>query len=233
MLEELREDFAQGRITLAQRARGESLYYTLCHHLRDAMAELSDVPAELDVINRQLADKYFCNLSVFQSMPDVWGIDQVFPVMPLQRLDEYPSRRAILHDLTCDSDGHIEHYVDNAGVESSLPVHALRAGEPYLLGFFLLGAYQEILGDMHNLFGDTDAVNVELTEAGDYRLYQPRLGDSGGELLRYVELQPSVLLENCRDKMCAAGLGEDEVRDGMQMLEGILGGTTYLEPTTA
>ena len=227
----LREDFAQGRITLAQRARGESLYYTLCHRLRDAMAKLDNAPAELDVINRQLADKYFCNLSVFQSMPDVWGIDQVFPVLPLQRLDETPSRRAILHDLTCDSDGHIAHYVDDAGIESSLPVHELHAGETYLLGFFLLGAYQEILGDMHNLFGDTDAVNVELTAAGGYRLRQPRHGDTVGELLRYVEMQPSLLLDNYRDKMRSAGLDEGEVRDSMQMLEGILSGTTYLEST--
>ena len=102
---------------------------------------------------------YVCNLSVFQSMPDVWGIDQIFPILPLHRLDEEPLRRATLQDLTCDSDGHIEYYVDGEGVESSLPLHALRADEPYLLGIFLIGAYQEILGDQHNLFGDTDAVN--------------------------------------------------------------------------
>ena len=229
VLAQLRSEFAQGRITLAQRAQGESLYYRLCQHLRDAMATLLEVPAELDIINRQLADKYFCNLSVFQSMPDVWGIDQVFPVMPLQRLDERPLQRAILHDLTCDSDGHIEQYVDNAGIESSLPVHDRRAGEPYLLGFFLLGAYQEILGDMHNLFGDTDAVNVELTAEGGYRLRQPRHGDTVDELLRYVEVQPGPLLESFRAKMAAAGLNADEVCDAMRMLEGILCGTTYLE----
>ncbi len=233
VLEALRKDFARGQITLVQRARGESLYYTLCHRLRDAMAALADVPAELDIINRKLADKYFCNLSVFQSMPDVWGIDQVFPVVPLQRLDERPSRRAILHDLTCDSDGHIEHYVDNAGIESSLPVHEVHFDEPYLLGFFLLGAYQEILGDMHNLFGDTDAVNVELTEEGGYRLRQPRHGDTIEELLRYVEMRPSVLLDNYRDKMRAAGLDEGDIRDSLHMLEGILSGTTYLESTIA
>jgi arginine decarboxylase len=193
------------------------------------MADLPETPPELDLINRQLADKYFCNLSVFQSMPDVWGIDQVFPVMPLQRLDERPQQRAILHDLTCDSDGHIEHYVDNAGIESSLPVHDRRDGEPYLLGFFLLGAYQEILGDMHNLFGDTDAVNIELTAQGGFRLRQPRHGDTVDELLRYVEVQPGPLLTSFRAKMAAAGLDADEVRDAMRMLEGILCGTTYLE----
>ena len=229
LLAQLRSEFAQGRITLAQRAQGESLYYRLCCRLRAAMADLPETPAELDLVNRQLADKYFCNLSVFQSMPDVWGIDQVFPVMPLQRLDERPQQRAILHDLTCDSDGHIEHYVDNAGIESSLPVHDRRDGEPYLLGFFLLGAYQEILGDMHNLFGDTDAVNVELTAQGGFRLRQPRHGDTVDELLRYVEVQPGPLLTSFRAKMAAAGLDADEVRDAMQMLEGILCGTTYLE----
>jgi arginine decarboxylase len=232
LLDELRIQFANGGISLAQRAHAESLYFALCHRLRHAMTGLSQAPGELDTINRQLADKYFCNLSVFQSMPDVWGINQVFPVMPLQRLHEPPSRRAILHDLTCDSDGHIEQYVDSAGIESSLPVHALREGEPYLLGFFLLGAYQEILGDMHNLFGDTDAVNVELTADGGYRLLEPRHGDTVDELLRYVEMQPRQLLASYRAKMVAAGLTADETRDCLHMLEGILSGTTYLESTS-
>ena len=139
-------------------------------------------------------------------MPDVWGIDQIFPIVPLQRLDEAPSRRAILHDLTCDSDGHIGMYVDGNGVESTLPVHAVHDDETYLLGFFLLGAYQEILGDMHNLFGDTDAVNVEFDSAGGYSLVDPRHADSVDELLRYVEFEPKRLMARYREKLNAAGL---------------------------
>jgi len=229
LLAELRAAFIEGRLTLAQRAHGESLYYALCRKLQTLLQQLPEPPAELDTINRLLADKYFCNLSVFQSMPDVWGIGQVFPIVPLQRLLERPQRRATLHDLTCDSDGHIERYVDAAGVESSLPVHALLAGEPYLLGFFLLGAYQEILGDMHNLFGDTDAVNVELTGEGGYRLVDPHHGDSVDELLRYVEFEPKRLIARYREKVRAAGLEGKERAACLQTLEGGLSGTTYLE----
>ena len=228
-LEQLRAGFVRGEVSLAQRARGESGYYALCRGLQGLLSEMPEPPVEFDLINRKLADKYFCNLSVFQSMPDVWGIDQVFPVMPLQRLDERPQRRAILHDLTCDSDGHIEHYVDSAGIESSLPVHDIRGREDYLLGFFLLGAYQEILGDMHNLFGDTDAVNVELTEQGGYRLVEPHHGDTVDELLRYVEIMPSRLLASYRQKIAAAGMNEDESRQCLQTLEDVLNGTTYLK----
>ena len=228
-LAELRAAFIDGRLTLAQRAHGESLYYSLCGKLQLLLQQLPEPPAVLDSINRLLADKYFCNLSVFQSMPDVWGIGQVFPIVPLQRLLERPLRRATLHDLTCDSDGHIEHYVDAAGVESSLPVHALQPGEPYLLGFFLLGAYQEILGDMHNLFGDTDAVNVELTAEGSYRLVDPHHGDSVDDLLRYVEFEPKRLIARYREKVRAAGLQGKDKAACLQALKGGLSGTTYLE----
>ncbi len=228
-LAELRTAFIEGRLTLAQRAHGESLYYALCRKLQMLLQQLPEPPGELDSINRLLADKYFCNLSVFQSMPDVWGIGQVFPIVPLHRLLERPQRRATLHDLTCDSDGHIEHYVDAAGIESSLPLHALQPGEPYLLGFFLLGAYQEILGDMHNLFGDTDAVNVELTAEGGYRLVDPHHGDSVDELLRYVEFDPKRLVARYREKVRAAGLEGKDKAACLQALEGGLSGTTYLE----
>jgi arginine decarboxylase len=228
----LRALYRDGGLDLAQRAHGESLYYALCRRVQGFLADRPDPPPELDAINRQLADKYFCNFSVFQSMPDVWGVDQVFPIAPLQRLDEAPGRRAILHDLTCDSDGHIEQYVDNSGVESTLPVHALRPDEPYLLGFFLLGAYQEILGDMHNLFGDTDAVNVELDADGGYRLVDPRHGDTVDELLRYVEFEPKRLLARYREKLNAAGLGGAVRSACLQALEGGLTGTTYLEDET-
>ena len=228
-LAELRALFAGGSISLEQRAQGETLYFSICTRLRDRSSGASEALDLLDELNRKLADKYFCNLSVFQSMPDVWGIDQVFPIVPLQRLNEQPDRRATLHDLTCDSDGHIEYYVDNAGIEHSLPVHAISPGEEYLLGFFLLGAYQEILGDMHNLFGDTDAVNVELTETGDYRLVEPRHGDTVDELLRYVEFSPADLLARYRAKLEAARLTTQQQQYYLQVFESGLTDTTYLE----
>ncbi|MDH3979017.1 MAG: biosynthetic arginine decarboxylase [Gammaproteobacteria bacterium] len=225
----LRALFLEGEAGLQQRARGESLYYALCSEVQKLLAVQQTPPPQLDDINRSLADKVFCNLSVFQSMPDVWGIDQLFPIVPLQRLDEPPQRRAILHDLTCDSDGHIDRYVDADGAESTLPVHAVREEENYLLGFFLLGAYQEILGDMHNLFGDTDAVNVELDDRGGYRLVDPRHGDSVDELLRYVEFDPKRLMARYREKLNAAGLTGAERSMCLQALEGGLAGTTYME----
>jgi arginine decarboxylase len=225
----LRSGYLGGRVDLAQRAAGESLYYALCRRLQSFWSGMAEPPAEFDDINRRLADKYFCNLSIFQSMPDVWGIDQVFPVVPLQRLDEQPERRAVLHDLTCDSDGQVARYIDSHGIEGSLPVHRVRDGEPYLLGFFLLGAYQEILGDMHNLFGDTDAVNVRLDETGGYSLYDPRHGDTADELLRYVEFDTRELMMNYREKIARAGLPNAEAQDCMRAFDAALTGTTYME----
>ncbi|MGD2056594.1 MAG: biosynthetic arginine decarboxylase [Gammaproteobacteria bacterium] len=229
ILPALRSRYISGDLTLAQRARGESLYHALCSRVQGFLERQGEPAVELDEINRRLADKYFCNFSVFQSLPDVWGVDQVFPIMPLQQLDEAPQRRAILHDLTCDSDGQVEFSVDSAGVETSLPLHTVREDEPYLLGFFLVGAYQEILGDMHNLFGDTDAVNVELTADGDCRLVEPHHGDTVDELLRYVEFEPKRLLARYREKVAAAGLTGRERTACLQALEGALFGTTYLE----
>jgi arginine decarboxylase len=228
-LEELRAEFSGGKLSLGQRACGETLYFCVCTRLRDRLEEKGNLPDLLDELNRKLADKYICNLSIFQSLPDVWGVDQVFPIVPLQRLDEEPQRRATLHDLTCDSDGRIEFYVGSPGIEHSLPVHAIKAGEDYLLGFFLVGAYQEILGDLHNLFGDPDAVNVELTEAGGYRLVEPRHGDTADELLRYVEFTPARLLATFRDKLQAAQLDDEQRRHYLQVFESGLTDTTYLE----
>ncbi|MGB5259968.1 MAG: biosynthetic arginine decarboxylase, partial [Gammaproteobacteria bacterium] len=228
-LADLRAEFADGNIPLSQRACGETLYFSVCQKLRDRLVEEGSHTELLDELNRKLADKYICNLSIFQSLPDVWGVDQVFPIVPLQRLDEEPQRRATLHDLTCDSDGKIEYYVDSFGIEHSLPVHAINAGEDYLLGFFLVGAYQEILGDLHNLFGDPDAVNVELTEAGVHRLVEPRHGDTVDELLRYVEFTPARLLATFQDKLQAAQLDDEQRQYFLQVYESGLTDTTYLE----
>ena len=177
----------------------------------------------------KLADKYFCNLSIFQSLPDVWALDQLFPIVPLQRLDEEPTRRTTLEDLTCDSDGRIDCYVDGEGVESSLPVHTVKPDQPYLLGIFMVGAYQEILGDMHNLFGDTDAVNLDIRPDGSYALSQPEHGDRVDELLRYVHFEPDRLRAAYRQRISAAELPAADADRFLKELEAGLTGYTYLE----
>ena len=183
----------------------------------------------LDELNDKLADKYFCNFSVFQSVPDVWAIEQVFPIMPIHRLNEQPTRRGVIEDITCDSDGRIEHYVDNEGVESSLPLHEKRGDEPYLLGIFLVGAYQEILGDMHNLFGDTDSIDVSINKDGSYQLSKPIHGDSVDSVLRYVHIDTKELLALYKSKLDNAKLDEEEQKTMLTELENGLHGYTYLE----
>jgi arginine decarboxylase len=229
-LDEVHTLFARGEIGLEERALAEQIHFALCHRLRRRLVSTSrQQRALLDELDEQLADKVFCNFSLFQSMPDVWAIDQVFPVLPLQRLDEAPDRAGILHDLTCDSDGCIERYVDQDGVEATLPLHAPLPGEDYLVGIFLVGAYQEILGDMHNLFGDTDAVNVELDGNGGYRLTQAERGDSVDELLRYVHFDPEQMLRSYRDKLRAAAIPDRVADDYYDQLKAGLYGYTYLE----
>ncbi|WJW75664.1 biosynthetic arginine decarboxylase [Thiohalobacter sp. IOR34] len=229
-LGEARTLYLHGVLSLAERARVESLYFAICHRLRPLLK--GHPPARrqvLDELNDKLADKYFLNFSVFQSLPDVWAIGQIFPVMPLHRLDDPPTRRGVIQDLTCDSDGRIARYVDGEGVETTLPLHPFRRGEEYLLGVFLVGAYQEILGDMHNLFGDTDAVNVALDGEGGYRITQVEQGDTVDELLRYVHFDTGAMQASYRDKIAAAGLDEARARQYLAELEAGLAGYTYLE----
>jgi len=224
------DDFTAGRLTLAQRRDAENDYHALCQELRKKLLASPGTDSTLlENLHARLADKYFCNFSVFQSVPDAWGIDQIFPVVPLHRLDEPPGKHAILQDLTCDSDGHIDAYVTTEGTSATLPVHAWRPGESYLLGIFLVGAYQEILGDMHNLFGDTDSVNVEQTPAGGYRLTQPEHGDTVDELLRYVHLAPEELLAAFRGKIARIDMEEAERNDCLHRYEVGLSGYTYHE----
>ncbi len=222
--------YTHGVLTLGQRALVEQMYYAICQRVRKLLTSASKAHRQvLDELNEKLADKYFLNLSVFQSIPDAWAIDQLFPIIPLHRLHDVPERRAVLQDLTCDSDGRIEWYVDNEGVEATMPVHGILPGEPYLLGFFMVGAYQEILGDMHNLFGDTDSVNVELTDDGGYRLVKPEQGDVASDVLRYVHFEPEELLKMYRDKIAAADLSDAQRISHMRELEEGLKGYTYLE----
>ncbi|MDP1707882.1 MAG: biosynthetic arginine decarboxylase [Gammaproteobacteria bacterium] len=222
--------FSQGTLDLAQRARIEQIYSAICWRARDFFQAGSRMQRELlDELNEKLADKYFCNFSLFQSMPDSWAIDQIFPIMPLHRLDERPTRRAALQDITCDSDGRIDLYVDGEGVETSLLLHPLHSDQPYLLGIFLLGAYQEILGDMHNLFGDTDSVHVELAADGGYRLAEPLRGDTAETVLRYVNFDAEDLLQKFRKQIETAQLTPDERQLFLHELREGLSGYTYLE----
>jgi arginine decarboxylase len=223
--------FNHGVLALKERARAESIYFATCREVRARLAPGAKAHREtLDELNEKLADKYFCNYSLFQSMPDHWAIDQIFPVLPLSRLNEEPTRRAVLQDITCDSDGRVDLYVDGEGVETSLPLHLPKDGEPYLLGIFMVGAYQEILGDMHNLFGDTDSVHVELLPDGSHRLTQARRGDTVDSVLRFVHFEPQELTDAYRAKVeAAAGLSEKQREDFLVELTGGLEGYTYLE----
>lgn len=220
--------FSRGILSLEERAHAEELYFSTCRYLmeNDQHSLPNDIQAEL---LERLADKYFCNFSVFQSMPDAWAIDQIFPIMPLHRLQERPTRRAVLQDLTCDSDGRIDAYAQANGISSTLPVHALQKGSPYYLGFFLVGAYQEILGGLHNLFGDTDVINIELLRDGGYRLAETVRGGNVEELLHSVHIHPEKLRRVYRDKVYAAGLRGPEAGSLLTELEHGLLGYTYLE----
>ncbi|MEH6566140.1 MAG: arginine decarboxylase [Halopseudomonas sp.] len=203
--------YAEGKLTLSQKALAEQCYFALCNRLHTLLkARQRSHRQVLDELNDKMADKYICNFSVFQSLPDTWAIDQVLPIVPLDRLEEEPLRRAVLQDLTCDSDGKIRHYVDEQSIENSLPVHELREGEDYLLGIFLVGAYQEILGDMHNLFGDTDSVNVYLRPDGKVVHGGIETHDTIEDMLRYVHFAPDELVTRYRDKVAGAKLSPAE-----------------------
>jgi len=224
--------FTDGVLNLSQRARAEQLYYAICWQVRTLLLEFpnSRIYRELrEELNDKLADKYFGNFSLFQSAPDAWGIDQLFPIIPLHRLDEYPERRARLQDLTCDSDGQFKNYVNSDGVNSSLPVHEPIPDEPYLLGLFLVGAYQEILGDMHNLFGDTYSVNVHIKPEGGYELVDPVDGDTVQTMLNYVNFDTVFLRNTYRKRLQAAPLTDGQRQSYLREFEAGLVGYTYFE----
>jgi arginine decarboxylase len=228
-LAEAQAMYTHGVLTLEQRARAEALYFDTCAKIQPALQGRSRQYRDVaDELADKLTDKYFCNFSLFQSLPDVWALDQIFPIVPLSRLDQRPTRRGVIQDLTCDSDGRIDHYVDSGGLESTLPLHDVRPGEPYLLGIFLVGAYQEILGDMHNLFGDTNSIHVDLTDDGGYRLSQSVRGDTVSSVLDYVHFDTGELLAAIRAKIDNAAL-ERAARDAyVKTLTEGLNGYTYL-----
>ncbi len=231
-LNEIHTMFSYGVITLKQRAHAEQLYYAICWQVRDLLQTNPHARAYrevLDELNDKLADKYFGNFSLFQSAPDAWAIDQLFPIVPLHRLNEYPIRRATLQDLTCDSDGQFKNYVSSDGIDTSLPIHTLIPNEPYLIGIFLIGAYQEILGDMHNLFGDTDSVNILMTADGNYELIAPLKGDTVQKMLNYVNFDTNQLLDSYNNSLQNATLSTEQKQLYLQELKTGLENYTYLK----
>jgi len=224
--------FNLGTITIEQRALVERLFWAVSGKILRMMKDLDYAPEELQGLSSMLSDTYFCNFSVFQSMPDSWAIGQLFPIMPIHRLDEAPTRRAVLGDITCDSDGKIDKFVDLRDVRTTLELHPFK-DQPYYLGAFLLGAYQEILGDLHNLFGDTNAVHVRLDENGEIVLDGVVKGDTVREVLAYVQYNADELLNQLRkDVERAVRANRITVQESRQLLlfyENGLEGYTYLE----
>ena len=230
--DEALELFSHGLVDLKTRAEIEAMYWSVSHEINMLAKQMKHVPEELLGLDKLLADKYFCNFSLFQSLPDSWAIDQLFPIMPIQRLDERPTRNATLQDITCDSDGKIANFVVNGRPSHVIPLHTLKKNEPYYLGVFLVGAYQEILGDMHNLFGDTNAAHISVQD-GKYHIDQIFDGETVEEVLNYVQYNPKRLvrqLEQWVTKSVKAGkITLDEGKEFLANYRSGLYGYTYLE----
>jgi arginine decarboxylase len=224
--------FTLGHLTLRDRVSAEDIYWSLCQKVLKLVRELDEVPEELEGLEKALADTYFCNFSVFQSAPDSWAIDQLFPVLPLHRHNEEPTKRAVLADITCDSDGKIDKFIDRRDVKSVLELHAVN-GSDYLLGIFLVGAYQEILGDLHNLFGDTNTVLVSLDGTGGYHIDHVVAGDTVAEVLKYVCYERDDLLARVRRSTERAAQAKlltfEQSKQLLRLYEEGLSGYTYLE----
>lgn len=230
--EEALERFSLGLIDLKTRALVEKLFWSIAREIHFMTSEIKHVPDELRLLPKLLSDKYFCNFSLFQSLPDAWAIDQVFPIMPLQRLDEKPDRSATIQDITCDSDGKIDNFISTKNFSFYLPVHTIKPKETYYMGVFLVGAYQEILGDLHNLFGDTNAVHVTVHEDG-YEIDQIIDGESVAEVLDYVQYNPKKMVravETWVTSSVKAGiLSAEEGKEFLSNYRSGLYGYTYLE----
>ncbi|MBP5978603.1 MAG: biosynthetic arginine decarboxylase [Halomonas sp.] len=227
---ELQDRFVLGLSDINARAEGERVYLAACARLRSLLDTRNRAHREImDELAEKLADKLFVNFSLFQSVPDVWGIEQIFPVLPLSGLNQPPTRRAVIQDITCDSDGRIDSYVDGQGVESTLPLPEWPLEDERWLGFFLVGAYQEILGDLHNLFGDTDSVDAALNEHGEWVLSNPLAGDTVADVLAYVNFDAEVLKRKLNEQIAQSGFSEQERESFAASLSEGLEGYTYLE----
>jgi len=226
--------FTIGLMSLEFRALAERLYWATLARIRDACRKLERMPEELEDLEVILSDTYFCNFSVFQSLPDSWAIDQLFPIMPVHRLDERPTRLGVLADITCDSDGKIDHFVSLRDVKRTLELHELKEGEKYYLAAFLVGAYQETLGDLHNLFGDTHVVHIRLHDEGGWWIEEIVKGDTANKVLEYMEydvaeLAPA-LSRDCERAIRDGRMTIAETQKLKRFYEGELDGYSYLEP---
>ncbi len=224
--------FSLGYLPLQQRSWAESTYWVICRRIQKMAKDLGESPEELEGLNSLLSDTYFCNFSLFQSMPDSWAVKQLFPIMPIHRLNEEPSHHGILGDISCDSDGKVDQFIDRRDVKKTLPLHTFN-GEPYILATFLVGAYQEILGDLHNLFGDTNAVHVTLDGNGAVVIDALIRGDTVREVLDYVQFKATTLAEQFRRDVESAvregRIGYEESGLLLRFYEDGLNGYTYLE----
>jgi arginine decarboxylase len=225
--------FALGSLSLVERVAAEGIFWAVCQKILKIVREMREVPEEFEGMERALSDTYFCNFSMFQSLPDIWAIDQLFPIMPIHRLTEEPTRRAVLADITCDSDGKIDHFIDRRDVKNVLELHPFGGGQEYHLGVFLIGAYQEILGDLHNLFGNTNTVHVSLARGGGYQIEHVVAGDTVTDVLKYVSYAREDLVARVRRfaemAVRANRMSLDETRSLVRMYEEGLSGYTYLE----
>lgn len=229
-LHDVHSQYAHGILDLTERAWAEQLYLNVCNKIQQRLDPNNRAHRPIiDELQERMADKLYVNFSLFQSMPDAWGIDQLFPVLPLEGLDKPPAGRAVLLDITCDSDGTIDHYVDGDGVATTMPMPPYDPENPPLLGFFMVGAYQEILGNMHNLFGDTTAVDVFVFSDGSVEIEQSDEGDTVADMLQYVQLDPTVLLSRFREQVKKAGISEQLQTEFVDEFEAGLNGYTYLE----
>ena len=230
--EEALDLFSLGLIDLKTRAQIERLFWSVARETHSMSGESKHVPEEIRQLSKLLSDKYFCNFSLFQSLPDSWAIDQVFPIMPIHRLDEKPERHATLQDITCDSDGKIDNFITTRNYAYHLPVHTHKGREPYYIGVFLVGAYQEILGDLHNLFGDTNAVHVSVSDDG-YEIEKVIDGETVAEVLEYVQYSPKKLVRTMETWVTGAvKAGMITAEEGKEFLSNYrsgLYGYTYLK----
>ncbi|BBE20531.1 biosynthetic arginine decarboxylase [Aquipluma nitroreducens] len=230
--EEALDLFSLGMLDLKTRAQIERLFWSIAKEIHQMTGELKHVPEELTYLPKMLSDKYFCNFSLFQSLPDSWAIDQIFPIIPIQRLDEKPDRSATIQDITCDSDGKIDNFISTRNFSYYLPVHSLKAKEPYYMGVFLVGAYQEILGDLHNLFGDTNAVHISVDNKG-YSIDQIIDGETVAEVLDYVQYNAKKLVRTVETWVTSSvKSGIITAEEGKEFLSNYrsgLYGYTYLE----
>ncbi len=229
-LNDIHTQYGLGLVNLAERARAEQLYLAICHEIQARLEPTNRAHRPLiDELQERMADKLYINFSLFQSLPDAWGIDQLFPVLPISGLNKPLERRSVLLDITCDSDGAIERYIDGDGIASTMPMPAYNPDHPPFMGFFLVGAYQEILGNMHNLFGDTAAVDVWLDENGKVSMEVSEQGNSVADMLKYVHIDPRALLQAYRARLSSTPLPQKLRQQFLEEFEAGLHGYTYLE----